>query len=117
MELIYKGIREGVIKPLPVTVFKADQVEQAFRHMAAGKHIGKVLIQVHAENDKEHNTIVPISPLPQTYFDRNLVYIIPGGLGGFGLELADWMILRGARKLVLSSSKGFSKPYQSYRVK
>jgi len=38
-------------------------------------------------------------------------------LGGFGLELADWLVLRGARKLVLSSRNGIRTGYQSLRVR
>jgi NAD(P)-dependent dehydrogenase (short-subunit alcohol dehydrogenase family) len=40
-----------------------------------------------------------------------------GGLGGIGLELADWLVLRGARKLVLSSRSGVRTGYQSLRVR
>lgn len=60
---------------------------------------------------------VPIAAIPRVYCDSNHVYVIPGGLGGFGLELADWLVIRGARKLVLSSSRGITKSYQSYRIK
>lgn len=52
-----------------------------------------------------------------SYFQPQCTQIIVGGLGGFGLELADWMILRGARKLVLTSRTGITKGYQSYRIK
>jgi len=38
-------------------------------------------------------------------------------LGGFGLELADWLVLRGARKLVLSSRTGIRTGYQSLCVR
>ena len=38
-------------------------------------------------------------------------------MGGFGLELADWLVLRGARKLVLSSRNGIRTGYQSVRVR
>jgi fatty acid synthase len=40
-----------------------------------------------------------------------------GGLGGFGLELADWFVSRGARKLVLTSRTGIRTGYQSLRVR
>jgi fatty acid synthase len=40
-----------------------------------------------------------------------------GGLGGFGLELADWFVSRGARKLVLTSRTGMKTGYQSLRVR
>jgi fatty acid synthase len=43
--------------------------------------------------------------------------MIAGGWGGFGLELADWLVLRGARKLVLSSHTGVRTGYQSFRVR
>ena len=38
-------------------------------------------------------------------------------MGGFGLELADWLVLRGARKLVLSSRTGIRTGYQNLRVR
>lgn len=44
--LLKAGIREGVVQPLKRTVFPRTQVEDAFRYMAQGKHIGKVVIQV-----------------------------------------------------------------------
>lgn len=43
--------------------------------------------------------------------------MIAGGLGGFGLELADWIVLRGARNLVLTSRKGISTGYQAMRIR
>lgn len=45
-ELLKKGITCGVVQPLRTTVFERNQVEDAFRYMAQGKHIGKVLLQV-----------------------------------------------------------------------
>lgn len=45
-ELLKKGIKDGVVKPLKTTVFDKEEVEAAFRFMAQGKHIGKVMIKV-----------------------------------------------------------------------
>jgi fatty acid synthase len=42
---------------------------------------------------------------------------LTGGLGGFGLELADWLVSRGARRLVLTSRNGTKTGYQSLRVR
>lgn len=33
-------------------------------------------------------------------------YIITGGLGGFGLALAEWLVSNGATHLVITSSRG-----------
>lgn len=42
--------------------------------------------------------------------------MITGGLGGFGLELAQWLVERGARKLVLTSRSGIRTGYQNRKV-
>lgn len=42
----------------------------------------------------------------RTFCPPSKTYIITGGLGGFGLELAQWLTERGARKLVLTSRSG-----------
>ncbi|XP_043067726.1 fatty acid synthase isoform X1 [Drosophila bipectinata] len=112
--MIDSDISQGIIVPLPVTVFPAHEIEQAFRHLIGGKHIGKVVIQV--RDDPEDLATLPVCAISQIYFKKSLSYIIPGGLGGFGMELADWMAIRGARKIVLSSSRGITKDYQSYRI-
>ncbi|EDW37967.1 GL12292 [Drosophila persimilis] len=112
--LIDADISKGIIQPLPVQVFPAHEIEQAFRHLIGGKHIGKVVIQV--RDTPENPATLPVRVMSQIYFKPNLSYVIPGGLGGFGMELADWMALRGARKLILSSSRGITKDYQSYRI-
>lgn len=113
-QLIDQDIERGIVQPLPVTVFPAHELEKAFRFLGGGKHIGKVIVQIREE--AESPATLPIKVIPQIYFKPDLVYIIIGGLGGFGLELADWMVLRGARKLVLSSSRGLSNSYQRYRI-
>ena len=45
-QLMKDGIASGVVRPLKATTFHREEVEGAFRFMAQGKHIGKVLIQV-----------------------------------------------------------------------
>ncbi|KAL1484917.1 hypothetical protein MTO96_032293 [Rhipicephalus appendiculatus] len=48
----------------------------------------------------------------RTHFHGHKSYVIAGGLGGFGLELADWMVTRGCRKLLLTSRSGLRTGYQ-----
>uniref|UniRef100_A0A2M4A7X9 Fatty acid synthase n=1 Tax=Anopheles triannulatus TaxID=58253 RepID=A0A2M4A7X9_9DIPT len=113
--LMMSDLKRGIIQPLPTTVFQAHEIEQAFRYLATAKHIGKVIIKIR-ENENDI-TSVPISYLPRVYCHADQSFVIAGGLGGFGLELADWLIVRGCRKLLLSSSRGISKPYQQYRIR
>ena len=44
--LLAEGIKQGAVKPLNTTVFGKEDLEGAFRFMAQGKHIGKVLVKV-----------------------------------------------------------------------
>jgi len=44
-------------------------------------------------------------------------YAIVGGLGGFGLELTDWLISRGASKIVITARSGVKTGYQALCLK
>ncbi|KAK9884293.1 hypothetical protein WA026_005245 [Henosepilachna vigintioctopunctata] len=116
--LLAQGIEMGAVKPLSTNIFKMDEVEKAFRFMATGKHTGKVIIQIRQE-ENERKTIasaIRSKALPRFFCRFDKSYIVTGGLGGFGLELADWLILRGATNLVLNSRNGVQTGYQSYRL-
>lgn len=113
--LIERDLQNGIIRPLESTVFQVNEIEKACRFLGSGRHIGKVLIQVRRNGDDECS--VPIGSVPRAIFHADKVYVVPGGLGGLGLELADWMILRGARKIVLTSRHGVSTSYQAYRIR
>lgn len=84
-DLVEKDLRRGVIQPLHSTVFEVNELEKAYRFLSTGKHVGKVVLKVR-ENQFDDLT-VPIGAIPRIYCDPNCVYLIPGGLGGFGLEL------------------------------
>jgi len=112
---IINDAKSGIIKPLPTTVFDAKDIEQAFRFLASGKHIGKVLLKLR-ENEADVKSL-PINVVPRSTFNPDHSYVILGGLGGFGVELADWLVLRGCKKVVMSSRRGITSGYQSYRIK
>ena len=55
--------------------------------------------------------------IPRTYCHPQHVYIITGGLGGFGLQLAQWLVDRGASRLVLTSRSGVKTGYQARKIR
>ncbi|KOC60060.1 Fatty acid synthase [Habropoda laboriosa] len=72
--------------------------------------------------DEEPQKVVQPAPkivaaIPRTYMNPEKSYILVGGLGGFGLELADWMVVRGAKYLVLTSRSGVRNGFQSFCVR
>lgn len=111
MNLLKTAIQAGAVKPLPTIIFGVDEVEEAFRFMASGVHIGKVLIKV-----KEEDVSLPAA-IGRYYCDVEGCCVITGGLGGFGLELIDWLVKRGARKFVVSSRNGVKNGYQASRIR
>lgn len=115
LELMNKDLQSGIIQPLPSTLFKADDVENAFKFLTTGEYVGKVIVQIRHEENSECS--LPMTVYPRVSFEPELAYILVGGLGGFGLELADWMIMRGARILVFCSRRGVCDQYQKCRIK
>ncbi|XP_049778389.1 fatty acid synthase-like [Schistocerca cancellata] len=114
-ELMEEGLRKGVVKPLPRKVFSRNQAEEAFRYMASGHHIGKVLLCIREE--EKHNESKISQPLmvqakPRISFTHNAVCIVTGGLGGVGLQLSNWLVSRGLRQLVITSRRGACTAYQ-----
>ncbi|XP_039306266.1 fatty acid synthase-like [Solenopsis invicta] len=119
IKLVSEGIENGAVRPLQSTVFLEQQLEQGFRFMATGKHIGKVLLKIRDEEPKKRVSPTPktVAAIPRTYMNPEKSYVLVGGLGGFGLELANWMISRGAKFIVLVSRSGIRTGYQALCVR
>tara|TARA_R110002049_G_scaffold4601_6_gene32873 strand:+ start:59422 stop:66123 length:6702 start_codon:yes stop_codon:yes gene_type:complete len=95
----------GELRPLPITEYAADDTREAFRYMQQGKHIGKVVVNY----DKRPSHVRP-GTTNATQFRGDATYWLAGGLGGFGLEIAKWMVQHGAGNLVLSGRRESPSP-------
>jgi len=82
-------VAAGELKPLPVRTFPLSRAEEAFRHMAAGRHTGKLVLVADGT--------------PAVRSDGT--YLITGGLSGLGLRVAEWLAQRGVRSLVLAGRR------------
>jgi fatty acid synthase, animal type len=111
--LLTDGIERGVVQPLDRTIFARDQIEDAFRYMSKGHHMGKVLIQI---LDEKNKTELQLNAKVPFYASSEKTYLITGGLGGIGLELVNWLIERGAKHFVLTSRHGVKSDYQSWHT-
>ncbi|HLW64289.1 MAG TPA: SDR family NAD(P)-dependent oxidoreductase, partial [Gemmataceae bacterium] len=88
-------------EPLPHTVFPITKVVDAFRYMAQGKHVGKNVLSFNAQD-------LQIGPCTEDdhRFRADATYLITGGAGGFGLEVAKWLCRHGAKSVALMSRSG-----------
>jgi acyl transferase domain-containing protein/NADPH:quinone reductase-like Zn-dependent oxidoreductase/acyl carrier protein len=93
--------RSSRLEPLAAEVFHVSNLPDAFRRMAQGRHSGKILIAIDPINARIRSRG---SALPSAWSEG--AYLITGGMGALGLEVARWMIERGARDLVLMSRRG-----------
>jgi NADPH:quinone reductase-like Zn-dependent oxidoreductase/acyl carrier protein len=91
------------LSTLETTVFPASEVVLAFRKLASGRAIGKVVVDL----SRGSLPIAPgLTPRPVVRADRT--YLVSGGTSGFGLETAVWLSEGGAGRVVLASRRGSS---------
>jgi NAD(P)-dependent dehydrogenase (short-subunit alcohol dehydrogenase family)/acyl carrier protein len=90
------------LRPIHATTFDGAAVGEAFEHVAGGRHIGKAVISLQAKP-------LPVHPSARDANDWSSgTYLITGGLGSLGLSVAQWMVEKGARHLVLMGRRGAS---------
>lgn len=94
----------GRLQPLPVTPYPLEDAASAFRLMAQTKHIGKVVLltPVVAETSAASAVVRP-----------DATYLVTGGLGALGLQVANWLVSQGARSLVLAGRHAASEQAQA----
>ena len=94
---------DGTLQPLPYRTFDAMNIAAAFRHMQASRHLGKIVVTFPPD-------FAPLAPAstaaPPVVIRADATYLVSGGLSGFGLRTARWLVERGARHLVLLSRRG-----------
>jgi myxalamid-type polyketide synthase MxaB len=110
-------------QPLPHTVFTREQTIAAFRYMQQGKHQGKIIIaqesfQESFEDQGKHPkgyakryglplaspkgvASRPASPFAPTHKIFTGTYLITGGMGAIGLQIAQWLVTKGVTNIIL----------------
>ena len=99
-------VESGALRPLPFRAFPACRIDAAFRLMAQGKHIGKIVVSF-AEPFLVRRGKPPV---PKFRVKPDASYLITGAFGGFGRVIARWLVECGARHLVLASRNGATTP-------
>ncbi|KMM84472.1 beta-ketoacyl synthase [Pseudomonas taetrolens] len=95
---------QGILHPLPFREFDANQVVEAFRYMQQARQIGKIVVTY--GNPIEHLVETRVQPEKALQLSGEATYLVTGGVGGFGLRTAQWLVDKGARHLVLLGRRG-----------
>ncbi|CNH87111.1 type I polyketide synthase [Yersinia pekkanenii] len=89
---------------MPFTEFSVTELNDALNFLRLNLHIGNIVITM------EDNTIKAL-PALELHLNPDKVYVITGGASGLGIELAKWLVDKGAKKLVLISRSGPKTAY------
>ncbi len=82
---------KGELAPLRHTIWPMAETSVAMGYMRAARHIGKIVLTTPA--------------LGAGRLRRDGTYLVTGGLGGIGVELAAWLAERGAGTVVLNGRR------------
>lgn len=93
-------LQAGAIEPVVLAkIFEASRIQDAFRFMQKGQHIGKIIVSMPNESRDLGCAAVPF----KFKLRPNVSYLLVGGLGGLGRAVSTWMVESGARHIIYLS--------------
>ncbi|KAL2063467.1 hypothetical protein VTL71DRAFT_5272 [Oculimacula yallundae] len=97
-----------IVAPIePMTVLPISDFSSALRKIKSGDIAGKVVVTL----GKDEKVVAESALLPcSATLKADATYLVTGGTGGIGLDLAAWMIENGAKNIVLLGRSGGDSP-------
>ncbi|RUS92164.1 hypothetical protein EGW08_000017 [Elysia chlorotica] len=117
--MVKQGIKDGVVRPLDRAVFDASETEGILSALRADTwtKLPVVRIQEGTKSTKNASPSTAKFTVPRRVkCHSNRSYILVGTLDAFHFEVADWLVSRGARHLVLSARDGVNSAYKQYKM-
>ena len=88
---VVEQLDDGKLGPIPHTAWSMAEVPAAIKFMRDTLHVGKI--------------VVTNSPLQSGSLRADRTYLVTGGLGGIGTEVARWLADKGAGAIVLNGRR------------
>jgi acyl transferase domain-containing protein/NADPH:quinone reductase-like Zn-dependent oxidoreductase/acyl carrier protein len=101
-ELI-KLFERRILTPLPFSTFKGEDIAEAFQLMQQSHHVGKIVVQ-------PPDSRVVTAGAHERPLRTSGTHVITGAFGGFGMEVAKWLVDQGVRSLALFGRSGAASP-------
>ncbi|CAI7624844.1 unnamed protein product [Penicillium glandicola] len=101
LKSVFASIQAGNLHPSqPINVYGVGQMEDAFRKIQTGQHLGKIVLEMRGHDQTALRT------RPSSALDPNATFVVSGAFGGLGRNIACWIADQGARHLLLLSRSG-----------
>lgn len=106
LQELLAAFADGKLFPLPCEVYSIGESEDAFRRMAGGRHVGKLVLvrSPRAVEDESWTGALCEGTV-----------LITGGTGALGLATAQWLIEQGAKSIMLVSRRGASDAVKRFQ--
>lgn len=104
MKQVISMFEKGILKlNHQFTVVSVTDIEDAFKLIQARENSGKIVLEA-----TKSSVVKVVQPQDTFRLRPDATYVIAGGLGGLGLEIARFMAERGARYLMILSRRTVS---------
>ncbi|KAL8717594.1 MAG: hypothetical protein Q9225_005174 [Loekoesia sp. 1 TL-2023] len=88
----------------PIVTLPISKIENAFRLIQSGKHVGKVILTI-----EEKSMVKAMSPRTgPLYLDSSHTFVVAGGFGGLGRRILRFMAERGAKHILVLSRRNLN---------
>ncbi|KAL9054330.1 MAG: hypothetical protein Q9162_004204 [Coniocarpon cinnabarinum] len=111
IQSVVDACANGTVEPVkPIHTFRAAEVQEAFRFMQKGNHIGRIAIAIRKPSEPATPDLSISSKTRELKIPSGTSYILVGGLGGLGRAIAVWMAEAGAQEIVFMARSAGSDP-------
>ncbi len=102
---VMRFFEAGQYRPLEFTQFDAEHTVDAFRYMSQRKNIGKVVVSMESRESRVKSQEPDQVSDSTSMVRRDGTYLITGGTGALGLQVAEWLAGQGAGVIALMSRR------------
>ncbi|MDQ2836458.1 MAG: type I polyketide synthase [Actinomycetota bacterium] len=106
---VHELLALGALTPSPHAAHPIGEAPTAFRTLASGAHIGKLVLTLPQDGVGE----VVVRPDDVQVVRADGAYVVTGGLGGLGPILARWLAAAGAGRIILNGRSAPSPEAQA----
>ncbi|XP_030762053.1 fatty acid synthase-like [Sitophilus oryzae] len=109
---IIDGLENYLIRPLWRTLYESQDFEKILRDLGKSSNIGKALIEINNLSVNKLNMKYP----HRFICDPKKSYLVYGDSADSWIDMTEWLVLRGAKRIVISTNTKVQQNYINRRL-